>query len=196
MTFLLIGHMIGLAMGAGGATMSDILFLTSITDHMLDASELRLLKRASLVVIVGLLLLYATGIGFLFVREEGVGERFWAKMTIVGILTLNGIMMHWKVFPILEEMAQLRLSLSVEKFRANGRLFAITGAVSSVSWYGALVLGAWRTLTLPYGAIVGIYVGMLMLTAVSTHIIFNIFISQRYGQSREDAVDAVPGKVG
>ncbi len=196
MTFLLIGHIIGLAMGAGGATMSDILFLTSITDNVLDASELRLLKRASVVVIIGLLLLYATGIGFLFVREEGVGQRFWAKMTIVGILTLNGAIMHWKVFPILEEMVQLRLPLSVEKFRANGRLFTITGSVSLVSWYGALVLGAWRTLELSYGVMIGVYVGVLALTAVIAHIVFTFFISHRYGQAHGDTGEVVPGKLG
>lgn len=195
MTFLLIGHIIGLAMGAGGATMSDILFLTSITDDVLTAVELRLLKRASVVVIVGLLLLYVTGIGFLFVREEGVGQRFWAKMTIVGILTLNGAIMHWRVFPILQEMAQLRPLLSVETFRANGRLFTITGSVSLVSWYGALVLGAWRTLELSYGAMIGIYVAVLLLTAVIAHFIFTLFISPRYGPNKQETGDFLPGNV-
>ena len=64
-TILLIGHIIGVALGAGGATMSDVLFLTSIRDNMIDKSELKLLRMASKVVVFGLGLLIITG------RENG-----------------------------------------------------------------------------------------------------------------------------
>ena len=92
-TVVLIGHIVGVAMGAGGATMSDTLFLTSVFDNYIDPSEYKLLKVASKIVVLGLIILCLTG-GTFFLIGSVPGERFWAKLTIVAIATVNGYLMH------------------------------------------------------------------------------------------------------
>ena len=184
MTFLLIGHILGIALGAGGATMSDILFLTSITDNFLDASELRLLKKASHVVIIGLLLLYVTGIGFVILNPSGLGQRFWAKATIVSILTVNGFVMHRRVFPILERFAATQTPLSSAAFHSHSCMLIWTGTISAISWYTALILGAWRTLPLSYGAIIGLYFAAIIWAVAIARTLFYYF----WGVSRAQQV--------
>ncbi|MEM7113062.1 MAG: hypothetical protein AAF614_11560 [Chloroflexota bacterium] len=175
MTLLLIGHILGIALGAGGATMSDILFLTSITDNFLDTSELRLLKKASHVVIVGLFLLYVTGFGFIILNPVGLSQRFWAKATIVTILTINGFVMHRRVFPILEKFTANKTPLSSASFHSHSCLFIWTGTISAISWYTALILGAWRTLTLSYGVIMGLYFAAIIWAVAIARTLFYYF---------------------
>ena len=155
-TFLLIGHIIGVALGAGGATMSDILFVTSIGDNKIDDSELRLLKIASKVVVAGLVLLTLSGIGFLL-NGSPTSPRFWAKMTIVGIAAVNGFVMHRLLFPIFERCARDGVEVNSAEFTQHSHLLLIAGPVSAISWYAALILGTWRSLTLTYWQYISIY---------------------------------------
>ncbi len=164
-TFLLIGHIIGVALGAGGATMSDVLFVTSIIDNRLDQSELRLLKIASKVVVVGLLLLTVTGIGFLLTGSP-TSARFWAKMTIVTIATLNGFVMHRLLFPIFARCVQAGTAIDSADFTRYTPLLVIAGPVSAISWYAALILGTWRSLSLTYWQYISVY-GFIVCSSVA-----------------------------
>lgn len=153
---LLIGHVIAVALGAGGATMSDILFLTSVADRRIDRSELKLLRIASKVVVIGLVLLTLTGIGFLLTGSP-TSPRFWAKMTIVLIAAVNGYAMHRFAFPLFERCARDRVHLLSAEITQHMPLLATAGVVSALSWYSALILGMWRTLPLSYAGIMVIY---------------------------------------
>lgn len=164
-TFLIIGHIIGVAIGAGGATMSDILFVTSIADNRIDDSELRLLKIASKVVVIGLLLLTVTGIGFLLTGSP-TSPRFWAKMTIVLIAALNGFVMHRLLFPIFARCAREKTAIGSAEFTRYTPLLVVAGPVSAISWYAALILGAWRSLTLTYWQYITIY-GFLVTASIT-----------------------------
>jgi hypothetical protein len=171
-TILLIGHIVGVALGAGGATTSDFLFLSILRNGRIEKAEYRLLKVASGIVIGGLMLLAATGLG-LIILSGSVSHRFFAKMTIVLIAALNGGLMHAKLFPLLHKSAQKQQLFHLNGFAKQLPRISIFGAVSSVSWYAALVLGAWRSLSLGYAQILTGYVAVLLLTMVgvmvSTH---------------------------
>lgn len=161
-TFLLIGHIVGVAIGAGGATMSDALFVTSIGDNRIDRSELRLLKMASKIVVAGLVLLTITGIGFLLTGSP-TSPRFWAKMTIVLIASINGFVMHNVLFPIFEQCARDGTAISSAQFTRYAPHLVIAGPVSAISWYSAIILGSWRTLTLTYGQYMMVYGFLIMI---------------------------------
>lgn len=170
---LLTLHIIGVALGAGGATMSDMLFLTSISDNQIDQSELKLLKIASRIVVVGLILLMVTGAGF-FLFGAVESDRFWAKMTIVSIATLNGIVMHNVAFPIFERCAKYGTKLMSAEFTRHAPLLVTAGTVSALSWYAALILGMWRTLTLSYAQIIMVYGGVVIVSVVGANIMVQL----------------------
>ena len=171
-TILLIGHIVGVALGAGGATTSDFLFLSILRNGRIEQAEYRLLKVASAIVIGGLMLLTATGVG-LIILSGNISQRFLAKVTIVLIAAVNGGIMHAKLFPILSQSAKKRQLFHLNGFAKKMPRIAMFGAISTVSWYGALVLGAWRTLNLGYAQILLGYVGVLLMAMlgamISTH---------------------------
>jgi len=162
-TILLIGHIIGVALGAGGATTSDFLFLSILRNGRIEKSEFNLLKVASGIVIAGLMLLTATGLG-LIILNGSVSHRFFAKMTIVLIAALNGGLMHLKLFPLLHKSAQKHQLFHLNGFAQKLPRISVFGGVSAVSWYAALVLGAWRSLSLGYAQILTGYIAVLLLT--------------------------------
>ncbi len=171
-TILLIGHVMGVALGAGGATTSDFLFLTILRNGRIHQTEYRLLKVASGIVIAGLMLLTATGIG-LIILSGSFTHRFFAKMSIVLIAALNGGLMHAKLFPILRQSAHKQQLFHLNGFAKMLPRISILGAISAVSWYAALILGLWRSLTLSYPQILSMYTAVLLFAMlgaiVSTH---------------------------
>ena len=168
-TILLIGHIIGVALGAGGATTSDFLFLSVLRNGRIEKAEFRLLKVASGIVIAGLMLLTATGVG-LVILNGSVGHRFFAKMTIVLIAAVNGGLMHLKLFPLLRESAQKYQLFHLNGFAQKLPGISVFGGVSAVSWYSALVLGAWRNLSLGYAQILTGYTSLLLLAMLGVMI--------------------------
>lgn len=172
---LLIGHIIGVAMGAGGATMSDTLFFMSIRDNLIDMSEYRLLKAASKVVVLGLIILFITGAGF-FLTGTLPSQRFWAKMTIVTIAAINGYVMHRKLFPIFEKCAQEKIPLLSTPFTKHARLMVSAGSISAISWYAAIILGTWKSLELSYWGIMAWYGGLLFLALLTANAGISFFL--------------------
>lgn len=171
-TILLIGHIIGVALGAGGATTSDFLFLSILRNGRIERAEFRLLKVASGIVIGGLMLLAATGLGLIILNGH-VSHRFFAKMTIVLIAAVNGGLMHAKLFPLLHQSAQKQQLFHLNGFAQKLPRISVFGAISAVSWYAALVLGTWRSLSLGYAHIMVGYLVILLFTMlgvmISTH---------------------------
>lgn len=164
-TILLIGHIIGVALGAGGATTSDFLFLSVLRNGRIEKAEFRLLKVASGIVIGGLILLIATGIG-LVILNGTVSHRFFAKMTIVFIATLNGGLMHARLFPLLQKSAHKQQLFHFNGLAQRMPRISVFGAISAVSWYAALILGAWRSLSLGYAQILVGYLALLTVTMI------------------------------
>lgn len=81
---------------------------------------------------------------FLTVSERYLDTpKFLAKMMIVGVLTVNGCLLHWKVVPIVERHIPSYLPHKSECMCASRLMFAC-GAISIVSWTFALALGSMR----------------------------------------------------
>lgn len=180
-TLLIMVHIIGVALGAGGATISDILFFKSIKDGKIDKKEFALLKAVSSVVWTGFVILAFSGFGFLILYRltpEYAGlmydPKLWAKLFIVLIILLNGLVMHWKVFPLLE--SSLGKPLAASRFIKKSSIAFTTGAISIISWYSALILGAWRTLDASYITIFGAYLLIIFAGIVFANIAGRYFI--------------------
>ena len=164
-TLFLIAHLFGLALGAGGAFISDILFLKSVKDRKITKTEIGLLSVASYCVTAGLILLIVSGAGMFSLDPERYldSPKFLVKMTVVGIIILNGIFFHLVHIPRLRKQIARHTALPQEfKYRM---LMLGSGVVSVVSWGSAIVLGAFRSVPLDYWTILSAY-GAILLVAL------------------------------
>ncbi len=155
-TLLIIVHLIGAALGVGGATFVEIFLTKSLMDGVIDPTESSFLKITYRVVRIGLVLSLFTGFGFvvLYIAE---GQSFklynpvlWAKLTVVSIIAVNAILL---------QMHKISLWLG--------------SALSFVSWYGALIIGVFLTnatrlsyIEIILFYIIGVIIGGFILDAV------------------------------
>ena len=126
--FLVIVHLIGTVLGAGGATFIEIFLTKALKDGHVDPVESDFLKTTFTVVRAGLILALLSGFGFLLYYQLN-GQTFklynpllWAKLTIVIIIAANALLLQ-----------------------AHKISLYWGSAFSFVSWYGALIIGVFLT---------------------------------------------------
>lgn len=143
-TFLRLFHFAGLIVGFGGAVFLDLL-LARYRRMTLTGELVSNIEWVSRFVALGLLLLWVSGIGFLLLYqvsepEKLMNPKIWAKMTIVTILSINGLAIHRLVLPFLHR----RIGMEILGGLRLGTKVALIGCgvVSSVSWSVPVVLGA------------------------------------------------------
>ena len=147
--FLIISHLIGTVLGVGGATFAEIFHTRALKDGVVNPEEGATLKIVYRVLRVGLVITVFSGFGFLLLfRLTGMEERLldpklWAKMTIVGILLVNALLLQAHRIPL-----WLGASLSL------------------ASWYAAMIIGAWRGMPYSYWEILFGYVLAVAVVAV------------------------------
>ena len=147
---LVIVHVIGAVLGAGGATASDLIFFKSISDGIISKTEFIFLKTVSVLVWTGLIILTISGVGFVALaslQSPNIGDvyplsKLITKIFVVIVITLNGVFLHLKILPLFQ--AHLDQPLGTPSFRKRMPLVFTSGAISAASWYTALILGAWR----------------------------------------------------
>lgn len=171
----LLGHLVGTALGVGGATSADILFMKQIKEDRLSRHGLNTLKTMSAIIWLGALLLVASGIGFIWLHQvENPGsaliysEKLAAKLLVVAVVILNGLVLNFKVTPLLagfvDKPGLRKLILS------RATLFFTTAAISVTSWYGALIIGAIRIRGLDFWDVFGVYLIVLVIAILASNI--------------------------
>lgn len=187
--FFVILHIIGTAIGAGGATLSDILFFKSIEDGRIQKSEFTLLHTAGFAVWSGLGLLILSGMGMVILQlYDGVNllalsTKLQSKIVIVSMILLNGVFLHWKIFPLFRKSLDKNLTKGVLLSHAD--IIFTSGAVSAVSWYSALIIGAWRGLSASPFVILAIYTSVLICAIIVAQIVGRIQV-RRIASKIED----------
>lgn len=174
-------HIIGVAIGVGGATVSDVLFFRALKDKRISEDELGLLHTLGMMLWVGLIILIASGLGLVTLQYVMSGTSsyivsawFQAKMTIIAILFTNAFVMHLYVFPFMKK--HVGLTLTHAKVSPHFSLLAATGVVSIVSWYSALTLGVTRGLDFTYGMIVNLYLVILVFGVLIAYALMAIAV--------------------
>lgn len=171
-------HILGVALGLGGAIASDSMFLKALKDLKISKTEMSFMQIGSAMVWLGLIILIASG-SLLFALSPDKyinSEKFLAKMTVVLVILLNGIFLHLNLIPRLKRHIEGHL-LSSDEFMRK-RLFLFTsGAVSLVSWLSALTLGALHKVPWSYGDIMTVYIVVLFAAGIIANIIGRRLIS-------------------
>lgn len=148
-TIIVILHAFAAGLGVGAVTLTDVFFFKFLKDYRISHSEKEIMDTISDVIWVALMLLIVTGIGLYVSQSAALGEstKFLAKVVIVGVVLINGILLNLIVSPRL-----MNISFGIEKVSHPGQLHGLRrlgfalGAVSIVSWYSAFILGSVRSL--------------------------------------------------
>ncbi|MEO5901791.1 MAG: hypothetical protein ABIR68_16915 [Ilumatobacteraceae bacterium] len=143
----LVLHLIGLVLGLGGATMTDVLFVTCIRQRRADETLTLVMSTAARVVVVGYSTLVGSGV-LLVISGSPTSPRFWAKMIVVAVIGANGLAAHRITLPHLSRRVSEGAGEMSRGFLAQ---LSVVAAVSLTSWYMALLMGAWRTAPLSFG---------------------------------------------
>ena len=78
-------HLLGVAIGAGGAFASDFIFFQSIKDKKITETEMGFIENSSKMVWLGLFILVASGLGLFMLNPDQYlsSSKFITKMIIV-----------------------------------------------------------------------------------------------------------------
>lgn len=140
-------HLIACAISLGTVVRSEICMLhrvlTGKNNHF--GVETNFSKR---IVPAALVTLWLTGLFFIqqdarlsSLEQTLSNPKLQGKLIVVAVLTLNGLVLHWRVFPLLERVQ------SLAELRLEQRLLAVeAGTLSTVSWLYAAFLGVARPL--------------------------------------------------
>ncbi len=157
-TFLIVIHLIGAVLGVGAATFAEIFLLKALRDGAVDPLENSFLKITYRVIRIGLALLVLSGFGFLILyRLTGLEERLfspflWAKLTMVGIILLNALLLQAR-----------KISLW------------LGSALSLTTWYAAMLVLPLRTVFKSVQAgFFDIMLSYIVLVAITAVILFGI----------------------
>ncbi|WP_211286115.1 MULTISPECIES: hypothetical protein [Roseovarius] len=167
-------HFIGLALGLGGAILLDLMMLRFFVRGRIIKETSDIFEFASKIVSAGLFVLWITGVGFLFLYaltnpELLMNPKVHAKLMIVTILTVNGFFIHTIILPGVKR--QIGKSLFTDISPLKRTVFVTSGAISAVSWFLPVALGAFPQLNnnVPVMVILTAYLLLIATAAVLMH---------------------------
>ncbi|PIR42077.1 MAG: hypothetical protein COV30_00290 [Candidatus Yanofskybacteria bacterium CG10_big_fil_rev_8_21_14_0_10_37_15] len=179
--YITMFHVLGLALGIGGATITDIFFFKFLKDFRISEFEAEVLNVLSQVIWFALGLLVITGIGLYFPELERLNEspKFLVKMIIVAVIVGNGSLLNLLIAPKL-----IKISFGEKHEHQTGELHSerkiafSLGAISIVSWYSALLLGMFRSIPLDFKQLLFLYLTIIAL-AIGLSQIFERILEKR-----------------
>lgn len=193
-TILIALHLIGFAFGVGGATSSDVVFLRAIRNGKVSKEEYNIIKTLSSVVWASVVVLIASGAMLLALQQYQIGEipRFsWSffqlKMVAYTLVVINGLVFHFMVFPLIRQ--SIGKSFRTQAMKRKYGLFAITGAISIVSWYTAFFMVAFGSVFFIDFSFTALLAGYLTLIAGATIGAYSVI--KLYGDGKGALVDDI-----
>jgi|GEM_PF-1455221 len=139
-------HFIGLALGIGAGSFADFSLMRKL-DKQITPCDLGNLDVVHRLVWTGLVLLWVSGIGLLYVRTgfnlEMFTPKLIAKFLVVSILTVNAMLLGALAMPILRANTDKTfLSFTLE----DKAQLCLLAALSIASWMSGLILGIFSAL--------------------------------------------------
>lgn len=182
-TILVIAHVMALTLGLGAALIADMTVARRALFRSISTDTVETIKFLGQIVTAGLVLIWVTGIALVAEMTLSGGTlltnpKFWAKVVIVEVLTINAVAVHSIVMPMLKAQVGRRLfdGTSVVERVAMG----LIGAISLTSWIFPVFLGSARELNhiVPLSGILAIY-GICLAAVASGAIIVTMSMSRK-----------------
>lgn len=171
-SYVVLLHLLGFALGVGGATISDVLFLRFLKDFKITIEEKNILQLMSQIVWVGLLIIVVSGVG-LFLPESAElleSAKFLTKMIVVAVIILNGALLNLLITPKLLTIAWKTNGIDVKSTSRMSNLAFASGAVSFISWYTAFFLGFAKNVPYSFTQLISVYAGALLFGIVASQV--------------------------
>jgi hypothetical protein len=168
-----IFHVAAVVVGMGAAINTDILFAFFGINKKLSHSEVKTIRFMSGVVTVALGVILLTGF-FIFLSNPEkylASAKFLTKMSIVGVLSVNGYLLHHYVF---RHISDKNFLTAKREYNIRRVAFAL-GSVSFVSWFSAMSLGVLDKITISYPAAFSIYTVLILSAVVVSQLIVRRF---------------------
>lgn len=167
-------HILGVALGVGAATITDVFFFRFLKDFKISRMESGLMSTLTLVIWFALAILIASGAALYFQDMERLNQssKFLTKMIIVGVIIINGITLNLFISPRL---------VKISSDKHIRRIAFALGAISITSWYSAFLLGMFRAVPLNFAALVSIYGTLLLLAVVASQVMERIYAKRAKG---------------
>jgi hypothetical protein len=188
-TVLLYFHLLSLAAAIGSVLIAEYLIFSRHRQFSRDSYDTVIF--ASRTATVALLLLWLTGIGLVSVGYLGdpqyiANQKIWAKVSIVLLMSINGIYIHRWLLPRFGELARggLLIRTATESVRMR-----LAFATSLAGWLITAFYGAAKFLNegYNYGELYGLY-----LTAVAMVFVFSYLVPDDWVNHVQDR-DPVTG---
>ncbi|MET0540758.1 MAG: hypothetical protein ABWZ88_03300 [Variovorax sp.] len=178
---VVFAHLIACCIAMGLVLTSDIAMVRQLyKGDPTDRIDMQRMKALQSTVSAALIALWATGLMLVALDTAVRGWDYFAnpklqaKILIVVLLTLNGLVLHRYVLPWMQNVGTLL------RLPPRQAVFAtFSGAVSGASWLYAALLGVGRPLSWKYSLfellaaypllVAGGFMGMLALTAIGRH---------------------------
>lgn len=162
--FVLLFHILGIVLGLGAATLSNLFFFKFLKDWRISEKEAKVLHTFSKVIWVGLVILILSGLGLYLPHWDQLLKlpMFLTKMMVVGVILINGILLNTLISPNLTKI------FSLPRLR---RLAFVLGPISVVSWYSAFILGMFRSVSFSFIYIFGTYLILLAVAITAGQIV-------------------------
>lgn len=163
--YMLTLHLLGLVLGLGGAFVLDVIIFHFLNNFKISSREAVIMHLISQMIILGLILLIVSVVALTLTDPDGYLEnpRFLMKLTAVGIVTLNGILLNLFVVQKMEQISCLGDKAEERKWLINTAF--VVGAVSMVSWFTVFILAMINPLeTFCYTTLFTAYLILLGLT--------------------------------
>lgn len=160
---------VGVALGVGGATISDFLFFRFLKDLRISHGEAEILETLSQTIWLALAFLVLGTAGIFAAHPQAffTFPRFFLEGWILIVLILNAFALHFLVAPHLTKISfGERHEHYAGELRSIRRLAFALGATSLVSWYGTLVLHGVETISRSFFSLGMFYVAALLAAIV------------------------------
>jgi len=150
-TILVLGHVIGTAMGLGGSIVAEAQIRKALADGNIESDERALMHANYFLIRVGLALIIVSGLALMFwFLSDGntwvlKSEKLWVKDIMVAAIILNAVAISKRWVPLW-----------------------LGSAVSLGSWLWATILGVWST-SYSFWALMAGYVILVALVALILH---------------------------
>jgi ABC-type enterobactin transport system permease subunit len=147
---LIIAHIVGTVLGVGGATFAELNVIRALRDGRVSRDEKGLMHGGYAVLRLGFFILLVSGFGLLvYYRLNGMEEmlyepKLWAKLTIVGLIGINAVLLQLRVVPLLWG-----------------------SAISLTSWYAALIIGSLHEIEYSYFVLLAMYAAAVVIVHVA-----------------------------
>jgi len=166
-TLLVYIHLIAACLAIGVLLVQDFA-LAKWRGRAMDATAIEDLRRNSGLVTFALAALWISGlaivtIGYLDTPNYLLNQKLWAKFTVVSILTINGMFLHYYSFRVLTSPAGF-----IGATRMAQLLVLVTAVISVVSWLYSCYLGIarpWNNVA-PYAYVMFVYAVLMTIALV------------------------------